>query len=216
MTNKERFSHQHFETISNRILTPLIRTQQLITTQAEKHVYFPREAKRIKEQFPDIKSALDIGCGTGYFGSELKKEMPEVAIISTDIENRIQTDEAFAVADMNQLPFSDKSFDLVTFMYVLHHTSTPSQALEEAKRLSKRSILIQEDVFNNKLQEEFYRFHLNSYCLTITSDGLHPWTELEWEELFNQHNLVINSKRYIHKIIGYPVGRCEYILDIEE
>lgn len=93
-------------------------------------------------------SALELGCGTGFFllnlklagvlddahVTDLSPGMVDVAIrngenLGFDLEGR--------VADAERLPYDDDSFDLVVGHAVLHHIPDVEQALREVLRVLK-------------------------------------------------------------------------------
>jgi 2-polyprenyl-3-methyl-5-hydroxy-6-metoxy-1,4-benzoquinol methylase len=83
---------------------------------------------------------LDIGCGVGYFlrvaqergwvvaGVDLDKAAVDIAR-QYDIDVRWETVE--------EMPFSDDEFDVVTLFNVIEHLPTPRVALEEIRRVLK-------------------------------------------------------------------------------
>ena len=71
---------------------------------------------------------LEIGGGTGNMKGYLGK------IVSTDIQYAKWLD---AVADAQQLPFSDASFTNIVLFDVLHHIEVPRMFLGEVQRVLK-------------------------------------------------------------------------------
>lgn len=56
------------------------------------------------------------------------------------------------IYDGKKLPFDDDSFDVVLLIAVLHHSFNPIEMLKEARRVSKR-LIIMEGIYNNKIQK---------------------------------------------------------------
>ena len=88
------------------------------------------------------ETLLDMGCGSGAFVEHLK--LLGLRTIGIDISfNNVRTaaskssECAFFVADAEQLPFSDKEFDIVTFSGLLHHLPSLDKALDESRRILK-------------------------------------------------------------------------------
>jgi len=106
---------------------------------------------KIKELKPE--SILEVGCGAGSNLALIQKEFPNVKIAGLDI-NRFAIANAvkhlgniqLVVGDAGNLPFEDKSFDMVitdvTLIYI------PPEKIEKVKsellRVAKRSILMVE------------------------------------------------------------------------
>jgi len=93
------------------------------------------------------QSILDIGCGTGEFWLENHAKLPEGSnVLMTDFsdgmvekaKNKINFDEIkFGVADIDNLQYSNNSFDIVMAHHVIYHSENKDSALSELKRVVK-------------------------------------------------------------------------------
>jgi ubiquinone/menaquinone biosynthesis C-methylase UbiE len=124
----------------------------------------------------DIKQVMDfleIGCGSGAV-SRLISERYGINVTGTDIdEDQIKIAKdlgkdiknvTFLIADAAGLPFSDKSFDAILVINVLHHISNWMDALKEMDRVLKKSgyLLISELLFTKrteKISSTIYKKH---------------------------------------------------------
>lgn len=102
-------------------------------------------------QLKSYKEILDIGCGDGNFWLAMKnKTLPQQNIILADISQgmldaaKIQLSPqntagafVFEIADIESLPYSDQTFDLVLAHMMLYHAKSPLDALKEVKRVLK-------------------------------------------------------------------------------
>lgn len=86
--------------------------------------------------------ALDVGCGAGRITKFLKNEGAEV--YATDISsemlkiiNKKMSDVKTFEAGINQLPFEDNTFDVVTAAFVIVHLHTLDKGFEEVYRVLK-------------------------------------------------------------------------------
>lgn len=98
-----------------------------------------------------VKKVLDVGCGVGHWGRVLLPILPSDATIhGVDREEQHITNAAknasrdhlserlsYSVASVEQLPFPDNTFDLVTCQTVLIHVADISKAIQEMMRLLK-------------------------------------------------------------------------------
>jgi ubiquinone/menaquinone biosynthesis C-methylase UbiE len=89
--------------------------------------------------FGGDEAVLDAGCGNGGVARLIRERVHSVVAI--DVERHdAWADEpglSFAVADAEQLPFADASFDVVHSKDSLHHMHTPERALMEYRRVLK-------------------------------------------------------------------------------
>ncbi len=98
---------------------------------------------------PSAARILDIGCGDGeiweYMGENLH---PDVSVTLSDfsqgmldsIHDKIDSQQydchfEYKLADICQLPFSEKTFDMIFCHMMLYHASSINQAINEMKRV---------------------------------------------------------------------------------
>lgn len=91
-------------------------------------------ACRYAKAFAGIgKTALDVGCGDGFWSEKLSMFGYEV----TSIDLNVSYKKARMVNLEKSLPFSDGSFDLVWSTEVLEHLYSPETLVREIKRILK-------------------------------------------------------------------------------
>jgi len=88
---------------------------------------------------------LDLGSGTGYLSIEIAKRSPSLRIYGIDLSRQMVkiarrhakgVDNAqFVFGNAAQLPFRDKSIDLVVSTGASHHWKTPRLVFEECYRI---------------------------------------------------------------------------------
>jgi len=108
------------------------------------------------------ETVLDVGCGTGFLLDYLKHARPDLALTGVDfiIEEGTRTrhpDIRFEQANIEKLPFPDRSFDTVICTHVLEHILEFRQALSELRRVARRRLIIVVP------QEREYRFTFNPH-----------------------------------------------------
>jgi ubiquinone/menaquinone biosynthesis C-methylase UbiE len=88
-------------------------------------------------RFRGDERLLDVGCGNGKVARLLRERVAEV--LAVDIDPSPEWQDApgltFQVADGEQLPFADGSFDIVHSKDSLHHMNDPAAALAEYRRV---------------------------------------------------------------------------------
>ena len=60
--------------------------------------------------------------------------------------------------DGTVIPHEDNSFDVVSFVDVLHHTDDPEALLKEASRVARRAVIIKDHLSENWFDEITLRF----------------------------------------------------------
>ena len=92
------------------------------------------------------KAVLDVGCGNGWVLSNFFREGAkcyglDVTQRAVDLSQKrfemINGNAFLMVANAEELPFRDSSFDIVTAMGVLHHTPNIDKAIREIHRVLK-------------------------------------------------------------------------------
>jgi phosphatidylethanolamine/phosphatidyl-N-methylethanolamine N-methyltransferase len=101
--------------------------------------------ENINEELSVNKTILEIGTGTGIISFSICSKVS--SIVATDISpemiriaNQKKSDIKnidFQIQDSYNLPFSDKSFDVVIASNLLHLLYEPAKAINEAKRVLK-------------------------------------------------------------------------------
>jgi ubiquinone/menaquinone biosynthesis C-methylase UbiE len=100
---------------------------------------------------------LDVGCGKGFMIHDFAQLIPGISVYGLDISvyaitNAIEDMKPFVfVGDAKNLPFADKTFDLVISINTVHNLPLPEceQALREIQRVTKRGAFITVDAYRN-------------------------------------------------------------------
>jgi ubiquinone/menaquinone biosynthesis C-methylase UbiE len=97
----------------------------------------------------DAATMLDVGVGSGLFAEAFSRAGIDVSGIDPVPEmiaaaNSFVPVGHFGLGTAEQLPYPDKTFDIVFLGHVLHETDHPLAALQEAKRVARQRIVILE------------------------------------------------------------------------
>lgn len=102
------------------------------------------KANRISELIPDdVKTILDVGCGNGIITNLLAEKWDVTGLDSSrEALEHVKTEKVLSSA--TDLPFDDKSYDLVLSSEMLEHLndSDLAQAIAEIVRVARKYVLI--------------------------------------------------------------------------
>jgi len=107
----------------------------------------------VPRHFPDVRSVLDVGSGTGraisWFEKEFNSDVHNVDLTGMEPSAKMRDVAAqkvptatFVEGYGDSIPFADASFDLVTMTGVLHHVKDPKAVIRECFRVSRNGVLI--------------------------------------------------------------------------
>lgn len=163
-------------------------TEQLVNR------HYRNLAKRLNIQSGE--HILDIACGTGGWLLTCKQlgaltygiDISEKAIAFC---KKILSPENFHVADAEQLPFPDHSFDVITCLGSLEHFRDQKVAIKEILRVAKTNAKVIISVPNSG----FLTRRLGLYRGTQQADYLELVLSLaEWQQLFMENGLAIKAR----------------------
>jgi SAM-dependent methyltransferase len=137
---------------------------------------------------------LELGSGNGALSVLLQQEGMEVSPLDVKDKSIFQEIDV-VIYDGAKLPYSDEEFDVCQLITMLHHTTNAEELIQEAKRVSKK-VIVMEDVYENVLQK----------YLTWISDSIVNWefyghphtnrTDCEWRQIFKQNGLEVEEAKY--------------------
>lgn len=151
-------------------------------------------ANRVSPYLNKTELILDIGPASCTVTETLIKQ--GLKVFPADIENFSIVDTVVpTIYDGQRLPFKDNQFDTSLILFVLHHTPDPKQVLTEARRVS-RKILVMEDIVTSPTHK-FLTAALDSLMNLEFYDQPHTnKRDDEWQTLFSQLGLKVLGRRY--------------------
>ncbi|MDD4333695.1 MAG: class I SAM-dependent methyltransferase [Candidatus Pacebacteria bacterium] len=181
-------------------------------------LFYQQAADKMCNDFKDYISlnanVLDLGCGSGILAKKIEKKF-KANIQGVDVVDMRVNDVSLKIYNGSDLSFiSDNEFDTVLISYVLHHTENPESILKQAKRITKKNIIIFEDMNEGLLGKIYCYFHgrLFDFFFLRKSIPAKFFNEKEWKEIFNELGLKIvysKSKKYFLN----PVKRKMFVLE---
>jgi len=159
--------------------------------------------EHLVEVIPIDSSILDVGCGDGQLARLIMNKRADIEISGVDVLARRDTGIPVSNFDGTTLPFSDKSFDLVMFIDVLHHTENPKVLLREAARVAKKGIVLKDHTRNGLLANETLR--LMDWVGNAKHGVALPynyWSLREWQTAFAE--LKLKPRVWLKNLNLYP------------
>ena len=182
-------------------------------------MWAPTQLKRIDSFINTGDKVIDIGSGGGWTG-ELIKEHKQADVTLLDVQDLNYSKLPITVYDGKEIPFKDNSFDVGLLLFVLHHCQNPEQVLQEAARVSKKLIIL-EDTFQSWFGRLFVCANdivTNLPSALITKQSIKGHLPLsfkkisEWTALFKQMNMSLTYVAQQEKLVISP-RKTLFILD---
>lgn len=169
---------------------------------------FGRRVEKLSDALAAMAPAgckvLDVGCGDGQIAANIAHRGKDISISGIDVLLRPHCHIPVTQFDGKTIPFDDNSFDLVMFVDVLHHTEDPSALLAEAKRVTRKYILLKDHfrtgpIANLKLRAMDWVGNAH-HGVVLPYNYL---SEPEWNEIYTRLGLVVAELR--RKLNLYPL-----------
>ena len=152
---------------------------------------------------PAESTVLDVGTGDGQIAEGMAAVQSGVRVEGIDIMKRPTTRIPVTLFDGTTIPFADKSFDVVTFVDVLHHTDDAAVLLKEAARVARRAVILKDHLSENAVDHTTLK--LMDWVGNAPHGVVLPYNYLSrarWEEIFDAAGLSID--RFETAVPLYP------------
>jgi SAM-dependent methyltransferase len=140
---------------------------------------------------PRGASVLDVGCGDGGLARLVMDGRPDVTLEGIDVMIRPRSVIPVGLYDGRVIPHPDRSFDVVMFVDVLHHTGDPVGLLREAARVARTAVVVKDHAAEGLLAYPTLRFmdRLGN-CRHNVALPYNYLTLRQWRQAFDQLGLV--------------------------
>ncbi|MDY6950996.1 MAG: methyltransferase domain-containing protein [Thermodesulfobacteriota bacterium] len=154
-------------------------------------------AAHISEMLPvECRSLLDVGCGDGMVTWLVGQRYENMKIEGVDLLIRPKTMIPVTPFNGEGLPHNDRSFDVVSFIDVLHHTKDPNVMLREGRRVARLGILIKDHVCLGRMSQFILTF------MDWVGNRPHGvsllynyWSQGQWGSAWRRLGLEISEKK---------------------
>ncbi|MEO6694995.1 MAG: class I SAM-dependent methyltransferase [Ignavibacteria bacterium] len=119
---------------------------------------------------PNCKTILDVGCGRGYWLNKVALST-DLLLTGCDLYDNVELKRGnYIKGNVENLPFEDNSFDIVTCHHTIEHVLNLNKAISELKRVAKKQLIIVtpcQRYFNYTLDLHLNFFPIESYLTSI-------------------------------------------------
>lgn len=172
----------------------------------------------------DAREVLNLGSGDGYLSHYLEGRPgygASLQISDIDVADHSTTGRRPRLFDGENIPFADARFDVTLCMYVLHHASRPDRVISEIRRVTRRAVIVAEDLPETVIDKALCVYHAVRFDHWNTRSGKFGFRTLEgWREAFAAQGLHLARSfrlpRFSHLTNkAYPVRRALMIFTVE-
>lgn len=126
------------------------------------------------------ESALDVATGGGHLGRRLREA--GFRVVTADPAPGMQPD---VICRAEDLPFAERSFDVVCCRIAAHHFEDVHAAIAELARVARQLVLVEDLLFDGEEAEEAHRIRDPSHVRSYNED--------EWRALVESAGLEVEA-----------------------
>lgn len=165
-----------------------------------------------KEFVPPASRVLDIGGGWGFYVEPLERSRNCKVTVLDVVEPRFRKAPVVTYGG-ERIPFPDQSFDVSLLVTMLHHVRSPEKVLAEAKRVTRRFVIVIEDLYQRWagrmwtiLRDSFYNFEYVGHPRNFRAkEG--------WLQCFRNLGFHVESEKEVTtSLLGIPILNGIFIL----
>jgi SAM-dependent methyltransferase len=134
------------------------------------------------------RTALDVATGGGHVAR--RRLDAGLEVVSSDPAPGMRAD---IVCSAEELPFADRSFDVVTCRVAPHHFADVRAAVSEMARVSRSRVLVVDNLYEDEQLESAERLRDPTHVRT--------YTEPEWRKFFEEAGLQVDAVELMSKVI---------------
>lgn len=160
-------------------------------------------ADHLTALLPEKATLLDVGCGDGLLTQMIVNRRQDTDAQGIDVLLRQNAHIKIIQFNGEVIPHPPKSFDVVMFVDVLHHTENPLTLLREAIRVARKRIFIKDHTLKGFFAYPILCFmdHIGNVRHRVHLP-YNYWTESKWRDTFQ--NLGLKVVHWNSKLNLYP------------
>lgn len=161
---------------------------------------------------PPSAKVLDIGGGWGFYVDPLRRARQcEVTVLDV-VEPGFRKAPVVTYGG-EKIPFPDRSFDVSLLITVLHHVPVPEKVLAEAKRVTRRCVIVVEDLYRHFLGKVWTSLRDTFYTLEFFGHPRQFRRKEEWFRCFEALGFRVESENEIYtSLLGVRILNGIFVL----
>jgi ubiquinone/menaquinone biosynthesis C-methylase UbiE len=170
---------------------------------------------RIFEKYlePDSR-VLDIGGGWGFYAGPLEKRGHSCTVLDV-VKPGYQKAPVVIYDPQEPIPFPDGCFDTSMLITVMHHVSDPAALLREAKRVTRNTLIVVEDLYHHELGRWWTILRDQIYNFEFFGHPRQFRTQDQWRDLFRECGFdSVKEERVYTWIAGMRILNGIFILNV--
>ena len=145
---------------------------------------------------PCESQVLDIGGGWGFYADPLARRGHQVTVL--DVVKPGFQKAPVVLYEGRSIPFADRSFDASLLIGALHHCPDPEAVVREARRVTRRILVVVEDLYHHSLgrwwtvvRDQLYNFEFFGHPRQFKKGE-------EWVNLFERLGFALLEEKQIY------------------
>lgn len=171
---------------------------------------------RLFEPYLPFQSrVLDIGGRWGFYREPLGLRNHHLTVLDV-VKPGFQKAPVVLYQPEASFPFEDKVFDASLLVTVLHHIPDPVRILGEARRVTKKVVIVVEDLYHHALGRWWTCLRDQLYNLEFVGHPRQFKKKEEWMRLFAEEGFTVHHEEEVYTwLAGLRILNGVFILGVE-
>lgn len=160
--------------------------------------------KLFENWLPKESRVLDIGGGWGFYFDPLKKRGHHATVL--DVVKPGYQKSPVVLYEGKKIPFDDESFDVSLMITMLHHVPNPRELIKEVRRVTKKYVVVVEDLYNHPLGRMWTEWRDKSYNIEFLDHPCQFKKKEEWKTIFSESGFSLVDCREVYTwLLGFRI-----------
>ncbi len=166
-----------------------------------------------ERHLPAASRILDIGGSWGFYAQPLENRGHDVTVL--DVVRPGYQKAPVVLYDGKRMPFQDKSFDVSLLITVLHHIADVKAVIQEAKRVTRKKVIVIEDLYRHNLGRWWTILRDRIYNFEYVGHPCNFKKAEEWEAWFGELDFkLVEHKKIYTWLAGLRILNGLFVFEI--